>query len=109
VLTHLLSPSTELQEAAARQLIEEGLASADAPHSVVCLRTASAAVTDLQEPTSEALWELVRRWPTGLLQTARRDHGVLLAHRLQGRRMGARRGSSGIGDPQRYLTAAAVS
>jgi hypothetical protein len=133
VLTHLLSPSTELQEVAARQLIEEGLASADAPHTVVYLRTASAAVTDLQEPASEVLRELARRRPTGLLQTARRDHGVLLvqlpegedgrlaltvaheardllAHRLQGTTDGrAARIIAGIGDPQRYLTAAAVS
>jgi PucR C-terminal helix-turn-helix domain/GGDEF-like domain len=135
VLTHLLSPSIELREVAARQLVEEGLAAADAPHVVVCLRTASASVTGLQEPISEALWELGRRRPAGLLQTASRDHGVLLvrlpegederlaltvareARELVAHRLAAQgtpdeswtRIIAGIGDPQRYLTAAAVS
>jgi hypothetical protein len=137
VLTHLLSASIELREAAARQLVEEGLAAADAPHAVVYLRTASPAVTGLQELISEALWELGRRrWLAGLLRTARRDHGVLLvqlpggggdrlvlkvaeeargllSHRLQATssppESGRVRVIAGIGDPQPHLTAAAVS
>lgn len=137
VLTHLLSASVELREAAARQLVEEGLATADAPHAVVYLRTTCPAVTGLQELISEVLGELDRRrWLDRLLWTVRRDHGVvlvqlpegdgdrlaltvageargLLSQRLQGapgRHEGCRvRVVAGIGDVKPHLTAAGVS
>lgn len=135
VLSHLLSPSPELRQAAARQLVEEGLV-AEAPHAVVCVRTASGAVTDFQEPISEALGELARRrQPSRLLQAARRNHGVLLVPLVKGddrlvltvaeearelvtARLQAAAGVpsepavrviAGIGDPHSHLTAAAVS
>ena len=136
VLAHLLSASSELRDAAARQLVEEGLA-ADAPHAVVYLRTASPVVTGQQELISEALYELGRKqWPAKLLRTARHDHGVLLvqlpegnsdrvvlavaeeARRLLSHRLRAISGASGagcarviagIGDSQPHLTTAAVS
>jgi len=81
VLSHLLAPSVELRENAARQLLEQGMATADAPHAVVYLRPAdpipAAGLADL---IGEALWELGRhRGHAGLLRVARQDHGVLLA------------------------------
>jgi PucR C-terminal helix-turn-helix domain/GGDEF-like domain len=136
VLGHLLAPSVELRENAARQLLEQGMATADAPHAVVYLRpadpTPAAGLADL---IGEALWELGRhRGHAGLLRVARQEHGVLLARVssvdddraaraaaeevrvLLARRLPARssprgpaRVVTGIGDPQRHLTAAVVS
>jgi PucR C-terminal helix-turn-helix domain len=81
VLSHLLAPSAELRESAARQLLEQGLATADAPHAVVYIRPADPTpVAGLGELIGEALSELGRqRGHVGLLRVARQDHGVLLA------------------------------
>jgi hypothetical protein len=81
VLSHLLAPSAELRESAARQLLEQGLATADAPHAVVHLRSADPTpVAGLAELIGETLSELGRhRGFVGLLRVARQDHGVLLA------------------------------
>jgi hypothetical protein len=81
VLSHLLAPSAELRESAARQLLEQGMATADAPHAVVYVRPADPApAAGLAEIIGEALSELGRqRGHAGLLRVARPDHGVLLA------------------------------
>jgi hypothetical protein len=81
VLSHLLAPSAELRENAARQLLEQGLTTADAPHAVVYVRPADPSpVAGLAELIGEALSELGRhRGYVGLLRVARHDHGVLLA------------------------------
>src|SRR5579875_7437 len=79
VLSHLLAPAAELREAAARQLLDEGLAAAGAPHAMVCLRPAGPPRPGMQELISEALWELGRsRGHGGVLRTVRRDHGALM-------------------------------
>jgi hypothetical protein len=138
VLSHLLAPSVELRENAARQLLEQGMATADAPHAVVYVRPADPTLTaGLGELIGEALWELGRhRGHAGLLRVARQDHGVLLARvssadddgtaraaaeevrGMLARRLPARPGQrdggaarvvAGIGDPQRNLTGAVVS
>ena len=81
VLSHLLAPSAELRENAARQLLEQGMATADAPHAVVYVRPADPGpVAGLAELIGEVLSELGRhRGYAGLLRVARHDHGVLLA------------------------------
>ena len=81
VLSHLLAPSAELRESAARQLLEQGLATADAPHAVVHVRPADPTpAAGLAELIGEALSELGRqRGHAGLLRVARPDHGLLLA------------------------------
>jgi len=81
VLSHLLAPSAELRESAARQLLEQGLATADAPHAVVYVRPAdSTPGAGLAELIGEALSELGRQHGhAGLLRVARPDHGLLLA------------------------------
>ena len=131
VLSHLLAPSAELRESAARQLLEQGLATADAPHAVVYVRPADPTpAAGLAELIGEALSELGRqRGHVGVLRVARPDHGLLLARvssvdddrpagaaaeearRMLARRLPARpaRVVAGIGDPQRHLTAAVVS
>jgi hypothetical protein len=137
VLSHLLAPSVELRENAARQLLEQGMAT-DAPHAVVYVRPADPTpAAGLGELIGEALWELGRRrGHAGLLRVARQDHGVLLARvssvdddgaaraaaeevrGMLARRLPARPGPraggparvvAGIGDPQRNLTGAVVS
>jgi len=79
IMSSLLGPSAELRENAAQQLLEQGLATEDAPHSVVYLRPADLALHALPELIGEVLWELGRRRGHGeLLRVARQDHGVLL-------------------------------
>jgi PucR C-terminal helix-turn-helix domain/GGDEF-like domain len=130
VLSHLLAPAAELREAAARQVLDEGLAEAGAPHAVVYLRPAGPPPPGLAELIGEALWELGRsRGQAGVLATVRRDHGVLmvqvpavdddrpaqavaarasslLARSLEG---GPARVIAGIGDPQPHVTTMTVS
>jgi sugar diacid utilization regulator len=78
VLSHLLTPDLEMRQVAASQLVEQGLAAADAPHAVVVVRLANA-VPSAAEAIGEAMLELLRRRvQPGLLQMARPDHGVLL-------------------------------
>ena len=81
VLSHLLAPSAGLRDNAARQLLEQGMATADARHAVVYVRPADPApAAGLAELIGEALSELGRqRGHVGLLRVARQDHGVLLA------------------------------
>jgi hypothetical protein len=137
VLTHLLAPSAEVREGAARQLTEQGLTSADAAHSVVYLQPVQTEVAGLPELLGEAMWELGRhRGNVGVLRSAREDHCVLLvraasldddtaaralaeeARAILGRQLRASRPAdggcqvrvvAGIGDPQQHLTDAAVS
>jgi PucR-like helix-turn-helix protein/diguanylate cyclase with GGDEF domain len=135
VLSHLLAPAAELRESAARQLLEQGMATAGTPHAVVYVRPADPTpAAGLGELIGEALSELGRqRGHAGLLRVARQDHGVLLARvssadddraaraaaeevrGMLARRLPARpaarspRVVTGIGDPQRHLTAAVVS
>jgi hypothetical protein len=79
VFTHLLTPDTDMRQEAARQLVEQGLPAADAPHAVVVVRLANAPVPGPGEVIGEAMLELLRRRvQPGLLQMARPDHGVLL-------------------------------
>ena len=79
VLSHLLTPDLEMRQVAARQLMEQGLASADAPHAAVVVRLANIPVAGAEEVIGEAMLELLRRRvQPGLLQMARPDHGVLL-------------------------------
>jgi GAF domain-containing protein len=79
VLSHLLTPDPEMRQAAVRQLVEQGLASADVPHAVVVVRLADVPVSGGAEVIGEAMLELLRRRvQPGLLQMARADHGVLL-------------------------------
>jgi hypothetical protein len=137
VLSHLLAPAAELREAAARQVLDEGLAEPGAPHAVVYLRPAGPPQAGQQELIAGALWELGRSpGQAGVLRTVRRDHGVLmvqvpavdddrpaqavaaqarglLASHLEGGPLarGARpaRVIAGIGDPQPYVTTVAAS
>jgi len=60
VLSHLLTPDPEMRQAAARQLAEQGLAAAEAPHAVVVVRLAAAAVPGPGEAIGEAILELLR-------------------------------------------------
>jgi sugar diacid utilization regulator len=79
VLSHLLTPDPEMRQAAARQLVEQGLAAADVPHAVVVVRLAEVPASGAAEVIGEAMLELLRRRvQPGLLQMARADHGVLL-------------------------------
>jgi hypothetical protein len=79
ILSNLLGPSADLRENAAQQLLEQGLAAADAPHAVVYIRPADLSAANLPELIGEVLWELGRRRNHGgLLRVARQDHGVLL-------------------------------
>jgi sugar diacid utilization regulator len=79
VLSHLLTPDLEMRQAAARQLVEQGLAAADVPHAVVVVRLADVPAAGAAEVIGEAMLELLRRRvQPGLLQMARADHGVLL-------------------------------
>jgi len=127
VLSHLLTPDPEMRQAAARQLAEQGLAAAEAPHAVVVVRLAAAAGPGPGEAIGEAILELLRRRAQpGVLQMARPDHGVLLvpvasadddrqaqasareasaalARGLRGRPCGEARVITGIGDPQPQL------
>lgn len=137
VFSHLLAPEAEMRGAAARQLVKEGMAAADAPHVAICIRPAHAEVPALPELIGEALCEVSRRHAqTGLLQLARPDHGLLLvpiapgaddrwaavvaeearstlARLLPGgtgrRRKSSPRVVAGLGDPQVRLTAASLS
>jgi GAF domain-containing protein len=79
VLSHLLSPDLEMRQAAAQQLVEQGLAAADAPHAVVVVRLANTPVPAPEELIGEVMLELLRRRvQPGVLQMARPDHGALL-------------------------------
>lgn len=131
ILSNLLGSSADLREGAAQQLLEQGLAAADAPHAVVYLRPVDLAVNELPELIGEVLWELgCRRGHAGLLRVARQDHGVLMVklaavdddraarvaeearEMLVGRLArvpGTARVIAGVGDAQRYLTSAVVS
>ncbi|HEY7430974.1 MAG TPA: helix-turn-helix domain-containing protein [Streptosporangiaceae bacterium] len=138
VLTHLLAPAAEVREAAARQLVEQGLTADGVPHAVVCLQPAGPAVPRLPELLGETMWELGRHRGNGaVLRSARDDHCVLLvrvasladdcaaselagqarailAGRLKpGHQAAATDGGvrviAGIGDPQQHLTDVAVS
>ncbi len=137
VLSHLLAPEAEMRGAAARQLVEQGMAAPDAPHVAVCIRPANPGISALPELIGEAMCEVFRRrGQAGLLQLARPDHGLLLvpvasesddcraavvaeearaalARRLRGgtgrRGNGSPRVIAGLGDPQMRLTAAALS
>jgi len=120
IMSHLIGPSADMRETAAQQLIEQGLAAAQAPHAVVYLRPVSPVAHEL---IGEVLWQ-VRQ--AGVLRVAGQDHGVLLvrvhredddgparqvaheardllAERLSGRVV------AGVGDPRRHLTAAPAS
>jgi GAF domain-containing protein len=79
VFAQLLTPDPEMRQVAAQQLVEQGLAAAEAPHAVVVVRLASPPVPGPEEIIGEALLELLRRRvQPGLLQMARPEHGVLL-------------------------------
>jgi sugar diacid utilization regulator len=79
VLAQLLTPDPEMRQVAAQQLVEQGLAAAEAPHAVVVVRLASLPAGGPEEVIGEALLELLRRRvQPGLLQMARPEHGVLL-------------------------------
>jgi hypothetical protein len=106
ILSNLFGPAPDLRDTAAQQLIEQGLASAENPHSVVYLRPGS----------PEVLRELRH------LGLAQQDHCVLLVVSRPGvvrqaadeardmlcARLGTRV-VAGIGDPQPHLTGAVVS
>lgn len=128
IMSGLLGPSAELRENAAQQLLEQGLATEEAAHSVVYLRPADLGLHDLPELIGEVLWELGRRRGHGeLLRVARQDHGVLLvrmadpddlravrlvagqARDMLSSRLGGCRVIAGVGDPQRHLTSAVLS
>ena len=131
VFSHLLTPDLEMRQAAAQQLVEQGLAAAEAPHAVVVIRLANSPVPGPGEVIGEAMLELLRRRvQPGLLQMARPDHGVLLvpvasadddrqavtaageasaalARGLRGKPHGGDvRVITGIGDPQPQLSSA---
>jgi GAF domain-containing protein len=79
VFSQLLTPDPEMRQAAAQQLVEQGLAAAEAPHAVVVVRLANLSAPGPEEVMGEAMLELLRRRiQPGLLQMARPDHGVLL-------------------------------
>lgn len=126
VLSHLLTPDLEMRQAAAQQLVEQGLAAADVPHAVVVVRLAGGPVAGTAEVIGEAMLELLRRRvQPGLLELARPDHGVLLvplasaddrqvaatardacaalARAARGTTHGDVHAISGIGDPQPRL------
>src|SRR5579859_3440379 len=85
IVSNLLGPSADLRDAAAQQLIEQGLAVSGTAHAVVYLRPADLIPGDaapagagpggLPELIGEVLWELgLRRGHAGLLRVARQDH-----------------------------------
>jgi GAF domain-containing protein len=79
VFSQLLTPDPEMCQVAAQQLVEQGLAAAEAPHAVVVVRLASLPAGGPEEVMGEAMLDLLRRRvQPGLLQMARPDHGVLL-------------------------------
>ena len=77
-LTHLLSPSEELRDAAADQLVGQSLLREGEPTAVVVVQQlppSDANITVLEEALLDVGWEA----PTGaLLRLACSDHGVLL-------------------------------
>lgn len=135
ILSNLLAPSADLRENAAQELLEHGVATADWPHAVACVRPVALTSTDLPELIAEVLSDLGRRpGRPGMLHVTRQDHGVILvpvtsaddpaarivadktramlAQRLAARAQGSAgtpRVIAGVGDSQRHLTAAVVS
>lgn len=135
ILSNLLAPSADLRENAAQELLEHGMATADSPHAVACVRPVALTSTDLPELIAEVLADLGRRpGRPGMLHVTRQDHGVILvpmtsaddpaarivadkARAMLAQRLAARARASagtprviaGVGDSQRHLTAAVVS
>ncbi len=131
-LTHLLSPSEELREAAAMQLVDQSLARDGEPTVVVVVQP-FADTADLRIAIDEALFDVAWGAPPGsLLRLTQADHGVLLvqladvaddkiaevlAHacreRLERRVAGALAGGARVvatmGDPQTDLTKVVTS
>jgi sugar diacid utilization regulator len=82
-LTHLFSPSEELRDAAASQLIDQSLLRENEPTAVVVVQALPASDQNLAV-TEEALLDVGWEAPAGtLLRLACSDHGVLLV-RLRG-------------------------
>lgn len=131
-LTHLLSPSEELREAAAMQLVDQSFVRDGEPTAVVVVQPVSDG-QDLRVAIDEALFDVGWDVPSGsFLRLTQADHGVLLV-RLRGpgghgcadalahacrdrveRRVadalvGGARVIATIGDPQTDLTKAVVS
>jgi DNA-binding PucR family transcriptional regulator len=130
--THLLSPSEELREAAAMQLVDQSLARDGEPTAVVVVQPIAEGV-DLRIAIDEALFDVAWDAPTGsFLRLAQADHGVLLvqfsdasddkvteslAHacrqhlerRVAGTIAGGTRVIATIGDPQTELTKVVTS
>jgi sugar diacid utilization regulator len=77
-LTHLFSPSEELRDAAASQLIDQSLLREGEPTAVVVLQALPASDQNLAT-VEEALLDVGWEAPTGaLLRLACSDHGVML-------------------------------
>jgi hypothetical protein len=117
-LAHLLSPSEELREAAAGQLIDQALLRDDEPTAVVVVQPlppGDVGITVVEETLVDFGWEA----PAGaLLRLACSDHGVLLARlpsgeddgfalamAKAGREMMARRLTTRPGPPCRVVAA----
>jgi sugar diacid utilization regulator len=131
-LTHLLSPSEELRDAAASQLVDQSLLREGEPIAVVVLQALPPSDQNLAV-IEEALLDVGWEAPTGaLLRLACSDHGVLLVRlrsidddsfattmaragrealcrRLADRSEPARRVVATIGDPQSELRRAVSS
>lgn len=79
-LIHLLSPSEELREAAAMQLVDQSLARDGEPMAVVVVQPIADGA-DLRIAIDEALFDVAWDAPSGsLLRLTQADHGVLLVH-----------------------------
>lgn len=131
-LSHLLSPSEELREAAATQLVDQSLARDGEPTAVVVVQPVADG-QDLRIAIDEALFDVGWDAPSGsFLRLAQADHGILLvrlrdpgddgytdhlAHacrdrlerRVRASRTGEVRVIASIGDPQTQLAKAVVS
>jgi hypothetical protein len=129
VLAHLLSPSEDLRDAAAQQIVDDSLLVAGAAVSINVVQLVGDPPPEARTLITEGLRDLTRRHPRGeMLALANADHGTLLVaghrldtndqalhlaaetqdalHRRLGRANHRARVVVGIGDPQEDLTGA---
>ena len=82
LVSRLLSPWEDLRQAAARQIVDDGLLPAHAPVVAVVARPLGIPADDAREYVSQALWDLAHEVGPGAgdgLRLACGDHAVLLA------------------------------
>src|ERR1700753_3425826 len=77
-LAHLLSPAADLREAAAGQIVDQGLLPARAPVVVAVIQPLGVGEQLPREAGSEALQDAARAGRDGALRSGYADHGVVL-------------------------------